>query len=288
MRNKAKVMKVVLITGCSSGLGRALARNFHARRFRVFAAARNPKALQDLAEEGIQTVSLDVTSMDSVQQAVARVLQEAGTVDYLICNAGISRIGPVVEQSIEDIQAVMDTNFLGAVRCAQAVADVMIQQRSGVIAVTGSVSSTLASPYAGLYSASKAAVQSIFTALRMELAPFGVSVSIIEPGAFKSSLVMNNNLEVEKFSGSQSLYARVANHIQARANASQSHKSTMTAEAVAEQVTSRLCQTKGPPAHFLVAGGVWFLKFLGLIQTFVWPGFTDWALAKKFGLTGRW
>ena len=281
-------MKVVLITGCSSGLGRALARNFHARRFRVFAATRNPKALKDLEGEGIQTLSLDVTSTESVQQAVAFVLQDAGTVDYLICNAGISRIGPVVEQSIEDIQAVMDTNFLGAVRCAQAVASVMIQQRSGVIAVTGSVSSTLASPYAGLYSASKAAVQSIFTALRMELAPYGVSVSIIEPGAFKSSLVTNNRLEMQKYSEGHSLYAQVADQIQARASASQSHKSTMTAEAVADQITSRLCHSKGPPTHFLVAGGVWFLKFLGLIQTFVWPGFTDWALAKKFGLAGRW
>ena len=281
-------MKVVLITGCSSGLGRALARNFHARGFTVFAAARNPNALQDLAHEGIQTVSLDVTSTEGVQQAVAHVVQAAGTVDYLVCNAGISRMGPVVEQSVEDIQAVMDTNFLGAIRCVQAVSGIMIQQRSGVIALIGSVSSTLASPYAGLYSASKAAVQSIFTALRMELAPYSVSVSIIEPGAFKSSLVTNNNLEIEKFSGSQSLYSRVADHIQARANASQSHKSTMTAEAVAQQITSRLCQPKGPPNHFLVAGGVWFLKFLGLIQTFVWPGFTDWALAKKFGLTGRW
>ncbi|KAL3162141.1 hypothetical protein ABBQ32_009850 [Trebouxia sp. C0010 RCD-2024] len=281
-------MKVVLITGCSSGLGRALARNFHARQFRVFATARTPSALQGLELEGIRTVALDVTSMQSVQQAVAHVVQEAGTVDFLICNAGISRIGPVLEQSMEDIQAVMDTNFLGAIRCAQAVAGTMIQQRSGVIALIGSVSSTLASPYAGLYSASKAAVHSIFTALRMELAPYGVSVSIVEPGAFKSSLVNNNKLEIEHFSGRKSLYARVTEHIEARANASQSHKSTMTAEAVAQQITHQLCQPKGPPTHFLVAGGVWFLKFLGLIQTFVWPGLTDWALNKKFGLSGRW
>ena len=280
-------MKVVLITGCSSGLGRALARNFHARQFRVFATARNPKALQDLELEGIETVALDVTSMQSVQQAVAYVVQTAGTINYLICNAGISRIGPVVEQSMEDIQAVMDTNFLGAIRCAQAVAGLMIQQRSGVIALIGSVSSTCASPYAGLYSASKAAVHSIFTALRMELAPYSVSVSIVEPGAFKSSLV-NNHLEIEDYSRSQSLYARVTEHIQARANASQTHRSTMTAEAVAQQVTNRLCQPKGPPAHFLVAGGVWFLKFLGLIQTFVWPRLTDWVLNKQFGLSGRW
>lgn len=281
-------MKVVLITGCSSGLGRALARNFHARQYRVFATARNIKALQDLEQAGIQTVSLDVTSTQSVQQAVAYVVQEAGTIDYLICNAGISRIGPVVEQSMEDIQTVMDTNFLGALRCAQAVAGTMIQQRSGVIALIGSVSSTLASPYAGLYSASKAAVHSIFTALRMELAPYGVSVSIVEPGAFKSSLVDNNQLEIKNFASSHSLYAQVTEQIQARANASQSHRSTMTAEAVAQQVTSRLCQPNGPPTHFLVAGGVWFLKFLGLIQTFIWPGLTDWALNKKFGLSGRW
>ena len=281
-------MKVVLIMGCSSGLGRALARNFHSRRFRVFAAARNPKVLQNLAQQGIATISLDVTSTESVHKAVSSVVQQAGTVDHLICNAGISRIGPVIEQRIDDIQAVMDTNFTGAVRCAQSVAGMMAKQRSGVIAVTGSVSSTLTTPYAGLYSASKAAVQSIFTALRMELAPYGVSVSIIEPGAFKSSLVTNNNLEMDKYAQSQSLYSRVTHYIQARANASQSSKSVMTAEAVAEQITKRLCQPGGPPSHFLVAGGVWSLKFLGLIQTFVWPGLTDRLLRKKFGLSGLW
>lgn len=281
-------MKVVLITGCSSGLGRALARDFHSRKFRVFAAARNPKVLQDLAQDGIDILPLDVTSNESVQQAVSHVVQHAGTVDYLICNAGISRIGPVVEQSIEDIQAVIDTNFTGAIRCAQAVAGIMAKQRSGVIAVTGSVSSTLTTPYAGVYSASKAAVHSMFTALRMELAPYGISVSIIEAGAFKSSLVTNNNLGMEKYAGSQSLYAQVAEHIQARANLSQTSQSVMTAEAVAQQITSRLCHPKGPPTQFLVAGGAWYLKFVGLIQTFVWPGFTDRLLRKKFGLTGLW
>ena len=175
----------------------------------------------------------------------------------------------------------MDTNFLGAVRCAQAVAHCDDTAEVWRHCCDRKCLLHSGAPYAGLYSASKAAVQSIFTALRMELAPFGVAVSIIEPGAFKSSLVTNNNLDINKLSGSQSLYVRVANQIQARANASQSHSSTMTAEAVAQQVTSRLCQASGPPTHFLVAGGVWFLKFLGLIQTFVWPGFTDLGTCQK-------
>ena len=281
-------MKVVLITGCSSGLGRAMARKFHARKYRVFASARNPKSVQNLAEEGMSILSLDVTSMESVQQAVAEVVEEDGSVDYLICNAGVLKIGPIAELDIAEIQAAMDTNFTGAVRCAQAVTPVMVKQRSGVIAVTGSVSATMTTPYAGVYSASKAALQSIFTALRMELAPYGVHVSIIEAGAFRSNLSDNNGLDVSKYCDSKSLYGRVTKHMQARASLSQRTPGCMPADAVAEQIVRQLCRKQGPPAHFLVAGKAWVLKLIGFIQTFVWPGFTDRLMRKQFGLADMW
>jgi len=254
----------------------------------VFATAGNPNSIQDLAQEGMRTLPLDVTSMDSVQQAVAQVVREAGTVDYLICNAGVSKIGPTAEADMSDIQAAMDTNFLGAVRCAQAVTPVMTQQRSGVIAVTGSVAATLVTPYAGIYSASKAAVEAIFEALRMELAPYGIHVSTIQPGAFKSSISDNNGFNVSKYASSKSLYAGVTEHMQARANMSQTEKGGMTAEAVAEQIAHQLCKKQGPPEHFLVAGKAWYFKFMGFIQTFVWPGLTDRIMRKRFGLSGLW
>ena len=281
-------MKVVLITGCSSGLGRALARKFHSRDYRVFASARNPKSIQDLQQEGISTVSLDVTSTESVQQAVAAVVRDAGRIDFLICNAGVLTIGPIAELSVAEIQASMDANVTGPIRCAQAVAPIMAKQKSGIIALTGSVSATLTTPFAGAYSASKAAAQCMFTALRMELAPLGIQVTTYEAGSFKSSLSNNTGLDVSKYGSDKSLYSRVTQQMQTRANMSQSSKGCMPTEAVAEQIVRKLCRQQGPPALFRVAGNALFLKFLGLVQIFVWPAFMDRLLRKKFGLAGLW
>ena len=281
-------MQVVLITGCSSGLGRALARNFHARNFRVFASARNPESIQDLAQEGISTLSIDVTSMESVTQAIDHVVKEIGGLDVLICNAGVSKIGPVAEIDIDEIQATMNTNFLGAVRCAQAVTPVMTQQSSGVIAVTGSVAAQLVTPYAGVYGASKAAVHAIFTALRLELAPYGVHVSIIEAGAFRSNISQNNGFDISKYKNGKSLYARVADHIQARATMSQSTGGSMQADTVAEQVACQLCRKGGPPAKFLVAGQAWYFRLLGILQTFASPELIGRVLRKRMGLSELW
>ena len=279
-------MPVILITGCSSGLGRALAKAFQLRGFRVFASARNTSKLHDLKLEGIETATLDVNDPNSVRQAVAHIVQQAGTIDYLICNSGIIRIGPVIELNISDIQDVLQTNVTGAVLCAQAVAPVMIKQRSGVIAVTGSVSATLTTPYAGLYSASKSAVHSFFRALRMELAPFNVSVSIIEAGGFKSSLVDNNSFDTNKYNNSKSHYRQVADKILYRAELSQG-PSSHPADDVAKQIANQLCR-KRPSGQFTVAGNALYYKFCGLLQLFLWPSFIERQLRKMFGLQGRW
>lgn len=279
-------MRVVLITGCSSGLGRALAKTFRDRGFRVFASARNTKKLIDLEQDGIDTVELDVNDPHSVNKAVNYVLQQAGSIDYLICNSGISRIGPVIELDVADIQDVLQTNVTGAVICAQAVAPVMIKQRSGVIAVTGSVAANLVTPYAGLYSASKAAVHSLFRALRMELAPYNVSVSIIEAGGFKSSLVDNNTLDMNKYSHSSSFYGRVADKIKMRATLSQG-PSSAPAHLVANQIAEQLCK-KHPSAQFIVAGRAMYYKSMGLLQLFLWPSLVERLMRKMFGLQDLW
>lgn len=279
-------MPVILITGCSSGLGRALAKAFQLRGFQVFASARKTSKLHDLKLEGIETVALDVNDPNSVRQAVDYVVQQAGTIDYLICNSGIIRIGPVIELDVSDIHDVLQTNVTGAVICAQAVAPIMIKQRSGVIAVTGSVSATLTTPYAGLYSASKSAVHSFFRALRMELAPFNISVSIIEAGGFKSSLVDNNSLDMNKYNNSKSFYARVAGKILHRAQLSQG-PSSHPAEYVARQIADQLCR-KQPRGQFTVAGNALYYKLCGLLQLFVWPSLIERQLCKMFGLQGRW
>lgn len=279
-------MPVVLITGCSSGLGKALAKTFHQRGYEVFASARNTQSLQDLATGGITAVQLDVTEPGSIERAVQQVVQQAGSIDLLICNSGIIRIGPVIEQDVGEIQAVLETNVTGAVRCAQIVAPIMVKQRSGTIAVTGSVSASMTTPYAGLYSASKAAVHCLYRAMRMELAPYGVHVSIIEAGAFKSSLVDNNSLDMSKYTSSKSLYVRVADKIIMRANMSQGAQSH-TPESVSKQIALKLCR-RNPPAQFTVAGSALYYKLIGLLQSFLWPALTERIFRKMFGLTGTW
>ena len=111
-------MQVVLITGCGSGLGKALVRSFHnqtalgakASSFRVFASDLSLHSIQDLELEGIETVALDVTSTDSIQRAVEHVEQQAGRIDILLCNAGILTIAPLIEQDMSEIQAVWNVN----------------------------------------------------------------------------------------------------------------------------------------------------------------------------------
>ena len=136
-------MRVALITGCSSGPGKELARTLHtggwttnkATPYRVFAAARSLRDVADLKLEGIEVVQLDVTDPESVAAVVDRIVLIAGRIDLLVCNAGIIKHAPIIEQKIEDIQAVFATNTMGALLCVRAVAPIMIQQRAGTMAV---------------------------------------------------------------------------------------------------------------------------------------------------------
>ena len=123
------------------------------------------------------------------QKALDHMVQEAGGIDLLVCSAGIHRIALIVEQDVSDIRAIFETNVFGALLCARAVAPVMIQQRSGVIAVIGSIAASVTSPFGGAYSASKSATHSIFKALRLEMSPYNVNVTVVESGTFRSSII---------------------------------------------------------------------------------------------------
>jgi NAD(P)-dependent dehydrogenase (short-subunit alcohol dehydrogenase family) len=170
-----------LVTGASSGIGRAVAEELHRQGFRVVAAARRLDSLDGLP--CASKVELDVTSDTSVRHAVAA----AGSIEILINNAGIGSGGPAEHLPLEETIRQMDTNFFGVVRLTRAVLPQMRRRGSGTIVNISSMSAKIPWLFAGSYAASKAAVESYSEALRFEVASFGIRVLLVEPGKIATS-----------------------------------------------------------------------------------------------------
>jgi len=172
----------VLITGCSSGIGRAAATSLHAAGLTVYATARQVDALAGLARQGINTLALDVTDEASMTEAVAAVDEAAGPVGVLINNAGYGLYGPVEQLPMDEIRRQFETNFFGLVRLTQLVLPGMRRRGRGRILNVSSMGGRITLPGGAFYHASKYAVEALSDALRMEVAQFGIDVVLIEPG----------------------------------------------------------------------------------------------------------
>jgi NAD(P)-dependent dehydrogenase (short-subunit alcohol dehydrogenase family) len=169
----------VLITGASSGIGLATARRLASRGFDVFGTSRKPGADADPA---IHWVAMDVGDEGSVLRAIAQVREATPRIDALVCNAGFGIFGSIEEVSDDAARRQFDTNVFGVLRTLRAVVPGMREARSGRIVIVGSLAAHATIPYQAHYSASKAAVAAIALGLRSELHPFGVGVSLVEPG----------------------------------------------------------------------------------------------------------
>lgn len=176
--------QVVLITGCSSGIGRDLAWRLAQAGYRVVATARNVETLADLP--AALKLPLDVTQPVSIQKAVQCTLEQFGCIDVLVNNAGYSVFGAAEEISDPQLQGMFDVNVFGAMRMIRHVAPVMRVQRSGRVINISSIVGRLVTPANGAYAASKFAVEALSDALRMELEPFGIQVVLVEPGSVKT------------------------------------------------------------------------------------------------------
>ena len=180
-------MTAVLITGCSSGIGRATARRLASRReLTVYATARRPETIGDLAAAGCRTLSLDVTDDASMQQSVAEVEAEHGSVGVLVNNAGYGAYGTIEETPLDRVRRQFETNVFGLARLCQLVLPGMRAARTGRIVNVSSMGGRLVFPVGGYYHASKYTVEGISDALRFEVAPFGVHVSLVEPGLIRT------------------------------------------------------------------------------------------------------
>ena len=173
--------KVALVTGASSGIGRATALALAAEGAVVYATARRQEGLAAAEVEGLRGLRLDVTDEGSMVEAVRRVEAEHGAVDVLVNNAGYGLNGPAEELSIEDVRREFETNVFGLLRMGQLVLPGMRGRGYGKIVNVGSVGGTFVAPGAGAYHASKYAVEALLDAMRMEVGAFGVDVVLIQP-----------------------------------------------------------------------------------------------------------
>jgi NAD(P)-dependent dehydrogenase (short-subunit alcohol dehydrogenase family) len=188
----------ILITGCSSGIGRATALHLAQRGNTVYATGRRPETIVDLERSGCRTLVLDVLDEQSMQTAVAAVEAEHGSVGALVNNAGYAVSGAIEAVSLDAVRTEFETNVFGYVRMAQLVLPGMRRAGRGRIVNVSSVAGRVTMPGAGAYAASKYAIEAISDALRFEVRGFGIDVIVIEPGPIRTEFTASANTALEQ------------------------------------------------------------------------------------------
>lgn len=273
-------MPVALITGCSSGIGRALADVFKHAGYQVWASARRAEDVAALATAGFTAVQLDVNDGDALRLLGERLNTECGGLDVLINNAGYGAMGPLLDGGVEAMRRQFETNVFSIVGVTRAMLPVLRRSR-GLVVNIGSVSGVLVTPFAGAYCASKAAVHALSDALRMELAPFGIRVMEVQPGAIDTSFAKNAGHEAEQLIGEQSPWWPLREGIRARANASQNNPTP--AASVATDLLKAVQQAR-PPRLLRLGNGS---RALPLMAWLLPKGLLEKVLMKRFGLGVR-
>ena len=273
---KATISSTVLLTGCASGIGLALSREFKRQGFQVFATDLSAENIVHLEKEGIITGDCDVRSAASIKACVSKALTIMGRIDVLVNNAGIGVIGPSAELTADDIRRQFEINFFGPCALTVEVLPSMMDRRSGVIVNMGSVSGVLPTPFAGAYCASKAALHAWSDSLRVELRPFNVRVITVQPGAVKTNWGIVASKELGRFYRKSSRYAPLAEVIEQRAK---THLENPTS---AEDVASAIVNTVHAGGNGVLRTGnesrkLPFLKWLlpqGLIDRILYRRFS--------------
>ena len=177
--------KVVLITGGSSGIGKAIGEFLFHKGFTVYGTSRNPEKVTNSV---FPMIALDVRSVDSIQLAVQKVISISKRIDVVINNAGVGITGPIEETPTDEMRNNFETNFFGPIEVIKAVLPQMREQQSGLIINITSIAGYLGLPYRGIYSASKGALELVSEAISIEVKPFGINVVNIAPGEFATEI----------------------------------------------------------------------------------------------------
>ncbi|AQZ33509.1 short-chain dehydrogenase/reductase [Pseudomonas sp. LPH1] len=262
---------VVVITGVSSGIGRAAAEQFVKRGCRVFGSVRTSATSRPI--NGVELIHMDIRDDASIRKGVEHVLAEAGRIDVLINSAGMTLLGATEETSITEAQALFDTNVFGTLRVTQAVLPQMRKQGSGRIVNVSSVLGFLPAPYMGLYSASKHAVEGLSETLDHEVRRFGIRVALVEPSFTKTSLDLN----------APQAALRIAAYDSERATVSQAIQMNVQKAPIPDAVAATIVEA---------ALGAWKMRhtpkgeasLLRKLRRFMPAGPVDSGLRKTFGL----
>lgn len=243
--------RAVLITGCSTGIGRATALRLARGGWPVYASARRLDSIRDLERQGCGTLALDVTDEASMVAAVEAVKAAHGAVGALVNNAGYSQSGAVEEVPLEEARRQFETNFFGALRLAQLALPGMRAQGWGRIVNVSSMGGRLVFPGGGFYHASKFALEAISDALRFEVRPFGVAVVLVEPGLIKTEFATAAAGSMEPVGSPDSPY-RAFNESVARAITGAYQMPLATSPDAVARVIERALKARRPRTRYPV------------------------------------
>jgi short-subunit dehydrogenase len=267
----------VVVTGATSGIGQALALEFHRRGRLVYATGRDSTALASLRAAGLRTQVLDVTSHDDITALVRRLAADGVRAQILVNNAGYGLMGPLADLPVADVRRQFEVNTLAPLALIQAFLPVLTEHGDGRIVNITSVSGVLTTPFAGPYCASKSALNSLSDALRMELKPLGVRVITLQPGHIRSRFGATASAAADR-DYSHSRYAAISDAIADRAAASQNHATP--AEDFARHAADRILASRPRPVITLGKSG----RTLVLAQRLLPGRLRDRILARRFRL----
>ena len=264
--------RAVLITGASSGVGQSTARLLSQNGYRVFGTSRNPAAAEAIPT--VEMLALDVRTDASVSACVTAIVNQVGRVDVLVNNAAYELAGAVEEISLEEAKAQFETNFFGVARMVRAVLPSMRQRNKGQIINVSSLSGVSSIPFMGMYSASKFALEGYTEALRMELKPFNIQVSLTQAGFLKTPMMDKRQVPAARLKEYDPWRQRAFTAIR------EQEEKGPGPQLVAETVL-KIISSKTPRLHYLIGPQA---KFVSGIKWFLPAGTYERAKMGNFGL----
>lgn len=269
----------VLITGCSTGVGKSLAEKFQAEGHQVIATSRDKTKISFLAEKNIHTYSLDVTNTKSIFDFSEEIRSKFSELDILINNAGYGQIGPAIEIPDEIWLKQFKTNLFGPAALIRELSPLMVAQQSGIIVNVGSISGITPTPFSASYCATKAAMHAYSDVLRMELRPFGIKVITVQPGAIRSNFGHAADESIKDAFPENSRYRKYAEQIHYRAEISQI--GATSADVFANKLYRKLTR-KNPALVIRIGSKSTLLPFM---KRWIPEKLLDGILSKTIGLS---